>query len=74
MAASAPTPERDFYTRRLIYSSNKSLVESRCCHCGTLIIGSATQRLIADELEHMVQCLQSQQDRLRVEKHRSDAA
>ncbi len=48
--------EKDFYTRRLIYSGNESLVESRCSHCGIVIIGSAMRSLIADELEHMRRC------------------
>ncbi len=48
--------EKDFYTRRLIYSGNESLVESRCSHCGIVITGSATRSLIADEVDHMRRC------------------
>ncbi len=55
-APSQSSAEKDFYTRRLIYSGNESLVESRCAHCGMVIIGSATRSLIADELEHMRRC------------------
>ena len=59
MAAPARWPEqKDFYTRRLVYARDKSLVESRCSRCGTLVIGSATESLIADEQEHMRQCLE----------------
>ncbi len=60
MGAPSRLPEeRDFYTRRLIYSDAQCMVESRCSRCGTLIIGSATQHLIADELQHMRKCIES---------------
>ncbi len=42
--------EKEFYTRRLIYSGNESLVESRCSHRGIVITGGATRSLIVDEL------------------------
>ncbi len=35
------------------------MVESRCSRCGTLIIGSAAQHLIQDELAHMRKCVES---------------
>ncbi len=46
----------DLFTRRLVYAEGKSLVESRCTRCGALVIGSATESLIEDEIAHLREC------------------
>ena len=44
------------YIRRIIYGGERTLFESRCSRCGTLVIGSVPESLIEDEDAHVREC------------------
>jgi hypothetical protein len=48
-------PSRQF-ERRLISQGDRKLIESTCRRCGTVIVGSITDGLAADEENHVKDC------------------
>jgi hypothetical protein len=51
------TAERNQFERKLVEQSGRTLIESRCNHCGTILLGSVIfDDLVGQEQRHALQC------------------
>lgn len=57
MATASRLPEPpDGFHRELVSEADRFLVRSTCDYCGLMIVGSVTQSLMQDELDHREHC------------------
>jgi hypothetical protein len=44
------------FARQLLWREGRSLIESKCRHCGAVLVGTASGTLPEEEKEHVIAC------------------